>query len=191
MLGDETDSNSNHTSLPQPSKVVLFAINLPIDTAATLFAGMASTLLNDVCSIMEDAMSYRILVTFGAFAVMCISSNAMAYSEIQYGYQVYPDSDFRYRVSLVLATILVLTIGIIVCFCISLFSNGSRDHATYDANRFQSEADLMREITEHQDAQTAMMRGEIDHARTYGEYRERPEIAEHEQRLRKMRSRLR
>jgi len=28
MLGDETDSYSNHTSLPRPSKVVLVAIDL-------------------------------------------------------------------------------------------------------------------------------------------------------------------
>ena len=38
MLGDETDSCSNHTALPRPNKVVLFAIELPIGTAATLFA---------------------------------------------------------------------------------------------------------------------------------------------------------
>ncbi|MBR1226901.1 hypothetical protein JQ600_18390 [Bradyrhizobium sp. AUGA SZCCT0176] len=59
------------------------------------------------------------------------------------------------------------------------------------AARYEQEAQLMRGITQHQDAHTAMMRGEIDHARTYGEYRERPDIAEHEQRLRELRSRLR
>ena len=49
----------------------------------------------------------------------------------------------------------------------------------------------MREITKHQEAHSALMRSEIDHARTYGEYRERPEIAEHEQRLRDLRAKLR
>jgi hypothetical protein len=58
-----------------------------------------------------------------------------------------------------------------------------------DAINYQ--ANLMREIARHQDAHTSMMKSEIDRTRAHGEYRERPDIAEHEQRLRELRSRLR
>jgi len=55
---------------------------------------------------------------------------------------------------------------------------------------YEREAELMRKITRHQDAHTEMMRSEIGHTRTHGEFRERPDIAEHEQTLREMRNRL-
>jgi hypothetical protein len=133
------------------------------------------------------------MATTTALAVICLSSSAMGYSEVQYGtYQleIYVDPDFPRRVALALTALLALVIAIGVGVFLSQFSGGS--HATYDdADRFQSEADHMREIIKHQDAHTALMRSEIDHTRTYGEYRERPDIAEHEQRLRELRSRLR
>ena len=60
-----------------------------------------------------------------------------------------------------------------------------------DSDRYDRQANLMRDIARHQDAHTSMMRSEIDRTRAHGEYRERPDIAEHEHRLRELRSRLR
>ncbi|UPJ50370.1 hypothetical protein IVB30_02755 [Bradyrhizobium sp. 200] len=138
-------------------------------------------------------MSLRTIGAATALAVICLSSSTMAYSEVQYGaYQleIYVDPDFPRRAATGLIVLSALVIAVGVGVCLSQFSGGSS--ATYDdADRFQNEADLMHKIAKHQDAQTALMRSEIDYARTHGEHRERPEIAEHEQRLRELRSKLR
>ena len=66
-----------------------------------------------------------------------------------------------------------------------------REKASESETQLHRQARLMREMAAHQDSHTDMMRSEIDRTRAYGEYRERPEIAEHEQRIRELRNKLR
>lgn len=83
----------------------------------------------------------------------------------------------------------VLSVGGTLLLIAESLSSGTS--GSDDSDRYSRQADLMRDITRLQDAHTSMMRSEIDRTRAHGEYRERPDIAEHEQRLRELRSRLR
>ena len=135
-------------------------------------------------------MSRRTITVAVAWGMFSLTTDAL--SQGQYQYRVYyhqPPDPF-------LDLLLILSLGLaalgLLAWLAGWLSSGSSDAPCDCAEcRASREASLMREITKHQEAHTALMRSEIDHARTYGEYRECPEIAEHEQRLRELRSRLR
>jgi hypothetical protein len=142
---------------------------------------------------MEDAMSLRTIVN-SAGAVGAMSLPTRAFGQVQYGYrviQVQPDRFLDLLLIIALCLSALLLVAWLAGWLSSESSGSPCDCAECTAKRYAREANLLREITNHQDAHTVMMRGEIDHARTYGEYRERPDIAAHEQRLRELRSRLR
>jgi len=136
-------------------------------------------------------MSFRTTVIANAFGAMSLPT--FAFGQVQYGYQVYvePDPVLGLLFPLALLGAALLLVAWFAGWVPTGSSGSPRDPAECAAERYEREANLLREISKHQDAHTALMRSEIDHTRTHGEYRERPDIAEHEQRLRELRSQLR
>ena len=132
-------------------------------------------------------MSLRTMLIAGA-GMLSLSTDAVCQSQYRVYYTPNPDLPLDLIVFLALCLAALLLGRWLVGWLSSGSSDGPCGCAECVAKR---EASLIRELTKHQDAQTALMRSEIDHARTYGEYRERPDIAAHEQRLRELRSRLR
>lgn len=131
-------------------------------------------------------MSLRTMLVAGAG--MLLTTDAFCQTQ----YRIYntpnPDPPLDLIVFLALCLAALLLVALAIGWLSSASSDGPCGCAECVAKR---EASIIRELTKHQDAHTALMRSEIDHARTYGEYRERPDIAAHEQRLRELRSRLR
>lgn len=191
MLGDETDSCSNHTALPRPGKVVLFTIDLTVGTAATLIDWHRRKSPNDEVFTMEVAMSLRTMIAAGALGVISLATPA--FGQTQYGYRGYAQP------SLFSGLWLPLVLLALAAFLhwanqegwFSSESSGSPCGCDEcQAERYESQAELMREITKHQDAHTAMMRSEIELTRISAVYGERPDIAAHEQRLHELRNQL-
>jgi hypothetical protein len=127
-----------------------------------------------------------------AGAMGMISLTTDAFCQGQYQYRVYYTQTPDPILDLLFIAVLCLAALLLAAWLAGCLSSGSSDSPCDCAESVaEREASLMREITKQQDAHTALMRSEIDHARTSGEYRELPEIAEHEQRLRELRSKLR
>ena len=141
-------------------------------------------------------MLSRITVIAGAVAASAISSSAIAQVQYRYAYREPTFADhFFYLVFSTLTHPLVLLLFAawaalhIIPWAIesSRESNEPCNCAECVAER---ETSLMREITKHQDAHTAMMRSDIELTRMSAVYGERPDIAAHEQRLNELRNQL-
>lgn len=134
-------------------------------------------------------MSGRYLSIAGAVVMTAFSSPAFAQMHYEISYQAKPIPPILIVLAIAVAILLLILHGLNAGW-FSSGSSGPCNCPDCTGARYEQEARLFREITRHQDAHTSMMRSEIEHARTIGEYRERPDIAEHEQKLREMRSRL-
>lgn len=132
-------------------------------------------------------MSLRTILAAGA-GMLSLTTEAFCQTQYRIYYAPHPDPLLDLIVFLAFCLAALLLGRWLVGWLSSGSSGGPCGCAECVAKR---EASIIRELTKHQDAHTALMRSEIDHARTYGEYRERPDIAAHEQRLRELRSRLR
>ncbi len=130
---------------------------------------------------------------FLALMICAISIPGDALAQGSQRYQSYPDHNTAFINHMwaldmwLLMSMAILLIGAISCAWTDII----REKASAEETQLHRQARLMREMTAHQDNHTDMMRSEIDRTRTYGEYRERPEIAEHERRIRELRNKLR
>lgn len=187
MLGDETDNCSNHTALSRPSKVVLFAINLTVGTAATLVAWHRRKFPNDEVLTMEVAMSLRTMIAAGALGLISVTTDAFGQGQYRVYYAPNPNPFFDFILALAFVLAPIFAIAWLAGWLPSEPPDAPCDCAECVAER---EASLMLEITKHQDTHTAMMRSEIELTRVSAVYGERPDIAAHEQRLHELRNQL-
>lgn len=136
-------------------------------------------------------MSKRWLATVGSIGSMVFSTPALAQVRYEVYYDPKPIPPILLVLVLAVGGLLLIAYGLDAgWFSSSRSSRGPCNCPECTGVRYEQEAQLIREITWHQDAHTDMMRSEIKHAQTHGEYREREDIAAHEQRLRELRSRL-
>ena len=133
-------------------------------------------------------------ITVVAGVVAATSFVAPAFGQTQYGNRGYVQpslfSDLLLPIGLLLGLVAFLNWALQEGWFSSASSESPCDCEECSAKHYESQAELMREITKHQDAHTAMMRSEIELTRMSAVYGERPDIAAHEQRLNELRNQL-
>jgi hypothetical protein len=134
-------------------------------------------------------MTNRLLAVATSAASLMWSSPVFAQVQYEVYYQTRPIPPLLLVLAILALSVLLFAYALNGLFS-SESSSGPCNCPECTGARYEQQAELMRQITREQDAHTAMMRSEIRHAQTHGEYRERQDIVAHEQRVRELLGRL-